>query len=154
MSHFKTASAVKNISNYYKPPSSLVNDLRIEFDRAKIDAIKALEAEIENIKNLTGEQFFSRNGTVSKLADPVAITLDDESGDEYPTITMLACDDGGMASLHFDGHGTQCDGDNGTQVIITNYHGEVSLRVYSDINTEGPTHDISLSKARVSSRSK
>lgn len=55
--------------------------------------------------------------------------------------------------IHFDGYGDCCSDDNcGTPVYIEKYDNEVRVRVYSEINSEEATHNVSLKEAKLDKR--
>ena len=51
-------------------------------------------------------------------------------------------------SIELEGHSDFCSEHYGALVYLELYDGELKVRVYSDINSEEPTHSISLEGAR------
>ncbi len=90
---------------------------------------------------------------VESTNDSFEFTLfDEEIGDEI-TGTVDAKANLGIA-LSFKGYGdcTSAD-DSGTPVYIEKYDGRLVVRIYGNINSEDPTHNISLEDARLHLRS-
>ncbi len=57
-------------------------------------------------------------------------------------------------AISFEGHGdhVSLDEQSSSPVFIEFYEGQIQVRVYSDINSEEPTHNICLSNAREGAR--
>ena len=56
--------------------------------------------------------------------------------------------------LHFDGYGDSGHEDDvGIPIFIEKYDGELLIRAYGDINSDEPTHNVSLEGARLEKRS-
>lgn len=56
-------------------------------------------------------------------------------------------------ALSFEGYGDCCScDDSGAPIYIEKYEGKLMQRVYADINSEDPTHNIDLENAALSKR--
>jgi hypothetical protein len=77
--------------------------------------------------------------------------FDEEAGDEISG-NFDSKNNLGVA-IFFDGYGdcTSQD-DSGTPVYIEKFDGKLQVRIYADINSEDPTHNISLEGARLEKR--
>jgi hypothetical protein len=79
-------------------------------------------------------------------------SLLDEAVDDEIVGSVDAKSNLGIA-LHFAGYGDCTSNDNsGQPVYIEKYEGRLLVRVYGDINSENPTHLISLEGARLEKR--
>ena len=153
MPNFKLAKAVQNVARFFNPSVSKCTDPREDFDQAKKECIASLEAQLEEIKELSADSFLRRNGGFSIMPVPVKFELADEAGGSQEPISMMIEHSNDIAYISFNDHGSFYDKGNGSQVIVSQFNGEISIRVYSDINLEGPTYDISLKEARKINRS-
>ena len=58
-----------------------------------------------------------------------------------------------ILGIAVEGHGDfYSENGHGIPIVVEQYHGEVRVLVWSDINKEDPTHIISLEKAKESNR--
>lgn len=85
-------------------------------------------------------------------ADSHAFTLIDEAlGDEIQGNINVTGDLG--VALSFEGYSDSHNMDGcGSPVYIEKYDGQLLVRIYADINSDAPTHSVSLEGARTSSR--
>jgi hypothetical protein len=75
----------------------------------------------------------------------------DDEVEDRPVGVLITSTRHGL-SIHIDGHGLcgMVNDDTGIQIFMEQYNNEVILRVCSDINREGPTHNITFERARLS----
>ena len=73
---------------------------------------------------------------------------DDETGQE---LTGVISNEGNGLSIHIDGYGTKTEA-KGFPVYIDLFDGELSVKVWGDINQEDRTHSVSLEGAKEEKR--
>lgn len=154
---FNIAKAVKSVSSYFMP--NAVNSKNvistshgkscIDFEIAKLNCINDLKAHIKDIESLDYDQFLNRHAGGSIIGSTYLSNVLESS----KTKVDVSLNHGEL-SLAFSGHGTFVDNDdsNSGQILIRQDHGEVMIDVFSDINSESPTHVICLSKSKLNSR--
>ena len=113
------------------------------------DAINKGFSETEVLEKL---RQFSDLALKAENNNDMSFTLYDEAtGDEVEGSADAKSDLG--VSLYFEGYGDMTSQDDcGTPVYIEKYDGELKVRIYGDINSEEPTHNISLEGALLSKR--
>jgi hypothetical protein len=100
--------------------------------------LSQLEAKVESLLTKVGSNF--------------DFTLYDEVNDIQVTGNINTKGGPGLA-IYFEGFGDCSSADNmGTPVYIEKFDGELFVRVYSDINSDAPTHTIPLEGARLDKR--
>lgn len=102
------------------------------------ELVELVDAEVEAYNHSMGKKF--------------VFTLYDSVKRDQITGYVDASSNMGIA-LHFEGHGDCTSQDDcGTPVYIEKYDGDVSVRIYGDINSEDPTCNISLGGALLKER--
>ena len=77
----------------------------------------------------------------------------DGPDDQEKDVRVSIRNSGFGLEIRISGYSDCCSHDSeGVPIYLENYNGEVYLRVFSDINSEEPTHNISLKHARDSNR--
>ncbi len=119
-----------------------------------IEAVQLLE-DIGKKPTITHGYTVSSDGEIveqNQNNNLIPFELYDESeGDSIEGYIDMESDLG--IALHFEGYGDCCsDDDNGKPVYIEKFDNDVKVRVYSEINSEEPTHSISLENSRLDKR--
>ena len=135
--------------------------MKAELKTQVVDSYKEARELCErlNVKNIPhsmvqqGERFFVFWAQIADTSlESADFTLIDEAiGDQISGQIHVKGDLG--VSLSFDGYGDCCSDDSsGSPVYIEKYDGRVMVRIYANINSEEPTHNIDLSGAALSNR--
>ena len=90
--------------------------------------------------------------SIEKMHPNLTFKLRDAEVQDEISGTVDTTSDIGI-SISFSGYGDCCHEDGyGSPVFIEKYDGNVMIRIYGDINSEEPTHNISLEGAKLNKR--